>query len=385
MTRQRSVTSGLLTLVVLAAVAVLAYAGTRALATDDGPAVSRLDPVVAAQAARPGALDPAALFANRVAGVVTVRSTWSGGSPMTGAGFVADADGNILTASHVVVQYPDGNPVGVAASFVKVSFRAGDEVQAKLVGYDRFNDVALLRIDPAQVRNLTSLPLGDSDQLVVGSEIAAIGAPFEMNDTMTTGIISQTRRVQNSLVGGGTYSLPEAIQVDAAINPGNSGGPLFDAAGNVIGIIQQISTKAGQNSGVGFAVPINLALGSMEQLLAGQTIQLPRMGIADTHTLSPQLARSLDVPLDHGAIVTATDPDGPAEDAGISADGRSVTWLNETIIVGDIIVAIDGEPVRVSEDVNRLAARLTVGQPAEVEFYDGSRRRTTTIVPEART
>jgi S1-C subfamily serine protease len=222
-------------------------------------------------AARPltgGRFDPAQIYGQRSAGVVTIYSVFgsdASASASQGSGFVVSRDGVILTNSHVITTAGPGVGSVSPARFVYVEFRDRDRVAAKVVGWDVFDDVGVLRVDPKD-HPLSPLPLGDSSRVVVGEPVAAIGSPFGNENSLAVGVVSATQRSIESLTS--RYNLVDAIQVDAPINHGNSGGPLFDSHGRVIGINAQIRSETGNAEGVGFAVPINAARRSMEQLLA---------------------------------------------------------------------------------------------------------------------
>src|SRR5581483_6118057 len=247
----------------------------------------------------------------------------STGSVAQGSGFVASGDGVILTNSHVITTAGDGNGAARPASRVYVEFQDRDRVQAKIVGWDVFDDVGVLRVDPGS-HPLEPLPLGDSNSLAVG-------------------VVSATLRSIESLTS--QYNLVDAIQVDAPINHGNSGGPLFDAGGRVIGINAQIRSESGNAEGVGFAVPINAARRSMEQLLATGKVAYAYVGIT-TADLTPGLARRFGYPVRYGAVITSVRPASPGERAGLhgGSEQRDFNGLAFTL-GGDVVVAIDGQPV----------------------------------------
>src|SRR4029079_18264567 len=214
-----------------------------------------------------GVFDPAGVYARRSPGVVTLYSvfgTGNGTSASQGSGFVVSSGGLILTNSHVITTAGAGGGTVTPAGDVFVEFQDRDRVKATIVGWDVFDDVGVLRVDP-KAHALTPLPLGDSSRVVVGEPVAAIGSPFGNENSLTLGVVSATQRSIESLTS--QYNLVDAIQVDAPINHGNSGGPLFDAAGRVIGINAQSRSDTGNAEGVGFAVPINAAKRSMAQLL----------------------------------------------------------------------------------------------------------------------
>jgi S1-C subfamily serine protease len=270
----------------------------------------------------------------------------------TGSGFVVDEDGTIVTNAHVV----DG------ASKVTVSLEeGGDAIDAKVLGVDNDSDVAVLRIDP-DGKDLTVLPLGNSSKLVVGDPVVAIGNPFGLQRTVTTGIVSALQRQVDAPSG---FPISNVIQTDAAINPGNSGGPLLDANGKVIGINSQIQTGGGQGSvGIGFAVPINTVKGLLPKLEAGQTVHHGYLGVV-VGTLTSDDAKRLDVPVSDGAVISRVDSGGPADKAGLEAH--------------DVIVALDGKKVTTNSDVVGKVAGLQAGDSVTVEYYRGADKHSASV------
>jgi S1-C subfamily serine protease len=231
----------------------------------------------------------------------------------------------------------------------------------------------VLKVDP-RAHPLRPLPLGDSSSVVVGEPVAAIGSPFGNENSLAVGVVSATLRSIQSLTS--QYNLVDAIQVDAPSNNGNSGGPLFDAQGRVIGINAQIRSESGNAEGVGFAVPINAARRSMEQLLATGKVAYAYVGIT-TADLTPGLARRFGYPVRYGAVITSVQPGSPGERAGLrgGTEQRDFNGLGVTY-GGDVLVAIDGRPVRNANDVVRaVAERFSPGQVSTFTIVrDGSRR-----------
>jgi putative serine protease PepD len=223
-------------------------------------------------------LTPQQIYKTYVGSVVEIQSTFPGTTDMwgqstgdqqaLGTGFVVSKDGYILTNAHVVVES------GQAASQVTVTFKGsgsnGTQIPATVVGADESTDVALLKIDPSQAPALVPVPLGDSSKVQVGEQVVAIGNPLGLDFSLSSGVVSATDRSLQSPNGA---TITGGIQTDAAINPGNSGGPLFDANGDVIGINEQIDSQSGGNEGIGFAVPVNTAISTMQQLQSGATTQ----------------------------------------------------------------------------------------------------------------
>ena len=285
------------------------------------------------------ATDVSALYERVSPGVVSVETqTLSGGG--TGSGFVIDDDGHILTNEHVVE----------GAQAVRVRFNEGAPVSARVVGADPSSDLALLKVDPAD-HKLTPLPLGTSKTLKVGQPAIAIGSPFRLAGTLTTGVISAVGR---SIDSPTEFPIDGAVQTDAAINPGNSGGPLLDASGRVIGINAQIATNSGSNDGVGFAIAIDTAKEILPALKAGREIKRPYLGVSTG-----------DAATGAGALVAAVVPGGPADRAGLAP--------------GDRITEIGGRRVTRSTDVSPAITSRKPGEKVTVKVSRGGDERTLTI------
>jgi len=261
-----------------------------------------------------------------------------------------------------------------------VEFSDGDRVPARIVGYDLFDDVGVLRVDPAQ-HAVKPVPLGDSDRVVVGEPVAAIGSPFGNVDSLSVGVVSAIRRSIPSLTTN--YDLVDAIQTDAPINHGNSGGPLFDARGRVIGINAQIRSNGTSSGfeGVGFAVPIDSARRSLEQLVKTGKVRYAYVGIT-TEDLTPSIAKEFGYAAKQGALIDSFAEGNPAgERAGLKAGTRLEVFEGESVRVGgDAIVSIDGIPVRSAADVVRIVAeRLYPGETARFTVVNGGARRTVSV------
>jgi S1-C subfamily serine protease len=285
----------------------------------------------------------------------------------TGSGFVVDKDGTILTNAHVVT----------GAEEVTVSFEeGGDSIDAEVKGVDPDTDLAVLKIDPSEVEDLTVLPLGDSSKVQVGDPVVAIGNPLGFQRTVTTGIVSALQREIRAPSG---FSISNVIQTDASINPGNSGGPLLDSQGRVIGINSQIATGGvGQGSvGIGFAVPVNTAKDLLPDLRAGEEIERAYLGVSMA-TVNEDLANEADLPVDSGALVESVEEGTPAEEAGLR--GSQIDELSGDLTrAGDVIVRINGEPVRSADDVVSAVAGMQPGDTAELEIYRGDDKRTVRV------
>ncbi|HEX5641522.1 MAG TPA: trypsin-like peptidase domain-containing protein [Thermoleophilia bacterium] len=313
-----------------------------------------------------GGLTPEQIYSTLSGGVVMVLAEFGGsgtdqfGQPQSaqalGTGFVVDSEGYILTNAHVV----DEN--GQRANSVTVVFNKGgsetQRVPGQLVGVDIGSDVAVIKVDPAKV-DLKPLPLGDSDDVVVGEPVVAIGNPLGYDFSITSGIVSATGR---SLQAPNGQTIPNGIQTDAAINQGNSGGPLIDSAGNVIGINEQIATSGGGNQGLGFAVPINTAVRSLEQIKSDGKVTYAWMGVS-LQTLTSDIAGMFNMQTQGGALVQAVSPDSPASKAGIQGGDQTVTVQGEQFTIGgDVIVKVDNTEVKTADD---LIAYLGTKKPGD--------------------
>ena len=342
-------------------------------------AAGEATPVAVGPAAKPltgNGFDPKAIYARRSPGVVTIVAVY-GTDPATaqkalGSGFVVSPKGYIVTNSHVITTAGDGS-VAQPADRVYVEFQDHDRVEAKIVGWDVFDDVGLIRV-AAGAHQLAPVPLGDSAAVTVGEPVAAIGSPFGNENSLAVGVVSATKRSVSSLTS--EFNLVDAIQTDAPINHGNSGGPLFDARGRVIGITAQIRSTSGSAEGVGFAVAINSVKRSMQQLIANGSVSYAYVGVK-TEDLTPALAKRFDYPVGRGAVISNVVDGGPAAAAGLrGGSGREEVLGIEFIRGGDVIVAIDGQTVRSSEDVVRIVTTsLSPGQVARFTIRRGKTRR----------
>ncbi len=315
------------------------------------------------------AFDSHAIYQRAAPGVVTVRSIigdsgsdvlGGGGGEGQGSGFVISDQGEILTNAHVVTNASTaGAQIGPldAAREVYVQFPDLNQVEAEIIGFDPFADVALLRVDPEGL-DLRPLPLGSETDVAVGDGVAAIGSPFGQEQSLSVGVVSASDRSIQSLTD---FRIEGAIQTDASINPGNSGGPLLDAEGEVVGINQQINTTSGGNEGVGFAVPIDLAERSLEDLRDDGEVSYAYAGVT-TQPLYPQLAERLELDVETGAIVTEVVADGPADTAGLRGGDSTIRFQGRQVDAGgDVIVALDGEPIKGEADLPRRISLLDPG------------------------
>jgi S1-C subfamily serine protease len=307
--------------------------------------------------------DPARIYERDAPGVVTVRSVLAGDEDVTdesqqgiGSGFVLNERGEIATNAHVVTE-GEGRAIRKAEE-VYVAFADGNQVQARIVGYDANADVALLKIDPAGLR-LRPLKLGTARDLRVGSPVAAIGSPFGEPQSLSIGVVSATDRSIRSLTG---FDVSGAIQTDAAINRGNSGGPLVNAKGEVVGINSQIRSTSGGGEGVGYAVPADTVRRTLDALRTDGKIDYAYLGLA-TARVYPQLARHFKLPVTAGAWVQDVVEGGPAAKAGLRAGRNERRFQARPFIVGgDVITAVNGEKL---VDEAALAVELLDKQPGE--------------------
>jgi S1-C subfamily serine protease len=321
--------------------------------------------------------DPAALYAQRSPGVVTLYANLGVEGQSQGSGFVVDRRGTILTNAHVITNVATSSNVR-GASAVYVEFKDGDRVPARIVGWDLFNDIGVVRVDP-KAHALAPVPLGDSDAVVVGMPVAAIGSPFGEQNSLAVGVVSATGRSIDSLTSG--YAVSDAIQIDAPINRGNSGGPLFDARGRVIGINAQIRSTSGTAEGVGFAIPVNVARRALDQLERTGRVVYAYIGIT-THDVTPGLARKFGLGAQRGALIADIEPGTPAEDAGLRAGTQVESYNGLSVTLGgDQIIAIGGTPVRSADDVSRIVTdELLPGQRVPFTVLrDGDRRITVRV------
>jgi putative serine protease PepD len=273
-------------------------------------------------------------------------------SDSSGSGFILDTRGHILTNHHVVQ----------GAQRLEVSLADGSKWTAKLVGADPQTDLAVLQIK-APPEALTVLPLGDSSALQVGQKVLAIGNPFGLEHSLSAGIISSLRKV----VKTGATEIEDVIQTDAAINPGNSGGPLLDSEGRVIGINTAIFTPSGGNIGIGFAIPINTAKRVVADILARGHVVYAYLG-AETQTLTPGVARVLQLPVERGALVVRVARGSPAARAGLLGGTRQVVIGNAIVIIGgDVVTAADGQAITNAEDLRRLVRKHQPGDRMKLE------------------
>ncbi len=274
-----------------------------------------------------------------------------------GSGFVIDPAGRILTNFHVVE----------GARQVEVTTSDKKKYRANIVGTDPQHDLAVIQISEKAV---TPAVLGDSKNLVVGQKVYAIGNPFGLSGTMTRGIISSIRSVR-----GQRGYIDEAIQTDAAINPGNSGGPLLNSRGEVIGINSMILTGgAEQSAGIGFAIPINTAKAVLDDLVSLGRVRRPSLGVIPL-PIGPDLADQLGLAADSGLLIVQIVPGSGADRAGLRAGNQRAFLENVPIMIGgDLIVAIDGQPVQDTQDLSHIMQKHRSGDTITVTIYRGKKK-----------
>jgi S1-C subfamily serine protease len=291
-----------------------------------------------------------------------------GGGTATGSGFVIDGEGHILTNNHVIE--------GAEKVTVKLG-KSEKSHPAEVVGTDPGTDIALLKVD-APAKELHPLTLGRSQEVEVGDPVVAIGNPFGLDRTVTSGIVSALQRQIQAPNG---FSINHVIQTDAAINPGNSGGPLIDAEGQVIGINSQIATGGGGNGnvGIGFAIPIDTIRAEIEQLKTKGEVEHAFLGISGG-TITPELAKAVNLPVEQGVLVQQVVKDGPADKAGLEAGGTSATINGEEIrLGGDIITEANGKKVKSMEQLVEVIQDSKPGDKLELKFLRGGDEKTAEV------
>ena len=364
--------------VLLAVLLVLTfYLVTTRMGGPNGPSwVTRPTHVELTQAAGPANYDAEeqnniAVYKKALPSVVNITSTaltydfFYGAVPQQGmgSGFVIDTEGHILTNFHVVE----------GARQVEVTTSDKKKYKAQIVGTDPVHDLAVIQIPNKAV---PQAEIGDSKNLVVGQKVYAIGNPFGLSGTMTRGIISSIR----SLKGQRGY-IDEAIQTDAAINPGNSGGPLLNARGQVIGINTMILTGGvEQSAGIGFAIPISTAKAVLDDLVHLGRVRRPEIGVR-TFPIGPELANQLGLPADSGLLVVEVVPGSAADKAGLRAGTERAYVGNYPILIGgDLLVAIEGQPLEDQQDLSHMMQNHRSGDTVTLTIYRGKKRMDIKVV-----
>jgi S1-C subfamily serine protease len=280
-----------------------------------------------------------------------------------GSGFIIDKEGHILTNYHVIAD----------ARQIEVTLHNRKKYRATIVGTDRSHDLAVIQI---KAPDLTPMVLGDSGNLQVGQKVYAIGNPFGLAGTLTRGIVSSIRQVQEP----DGMTIDEAIQTDASINPGNSGGPLLNMHGEVIGINTMIASNVGQSAGIGFAIPINTAKAVINDLLTLGRVRRPALGVR-TIPIDPELADQMGLAADYGLLIVQVVPGGAADNAGLRGGSQRAFLGNTPIMVGgDLIVAIDGKKVEDQQELAQMMNNHRAGDTVRITIYRGKKKLEVNVV-----
>jgi S1-C subfamily serine protease len=280
-----------------------------------------------------------------------------------GSGFIIDKEGHILTNYHVIAD----------ARQIEVTLHNRKKYRATIVGTDRSHDLAVIQI---KAPDLPPMMLGDSGNLQVGQKVYAIGNPFGLAGTLTRGIVSSIRQVQEP----DGMTIDEAIQTDASINPGNSGGPLLNMHGEVIGINTMIASNVGQSAGIGFAIPINTAKAVINDLLTLGRVRRPALGVR-TIPIDPELADQMGLAADYGLLIVQVIPGGAADNAGLRGGSQRAFLGNTPIMVGgDLIVAIDGKKVEDQQELAQMMNNHRAGDTVRITIYRGKKKLEVNVV-----
>jgi S1-C subfamily serine protease len=279
-----------------------------------------------------------------------------------GSGFIIDKEGHILTNYHVIAE----------ARQLEVTLHNRKKYRATVIGTDRSHDLAVIQIKGAE---FTPMVLGDSKNLQVGQKVYAIGNPFGLSGTLTSGIVSSIRQVQEPE----GMRIDEAIQTDAAINPGNSGGPLLNWRGEVIGINTMIASNSGQSAGIGFAIPINTAKAVLSDLVTLGRVRRPALGVV-TIPISPELAEQMGLASDSGLLIERVVPGGAADSAGLRGGSEQAYLGNYPIMTGgDLIVAIDGQDVPDEQNLSQVMNNHRAGDKVRITIYRAKKKMDVTV------
>src|SRR5213593_1207722 len=280
-----------------------------------------------------------------------------------GSGFIIDKEGHILTNYHVIAD----------ARQVEVTLHNRKKYRATIVGTDRSHDLAIIQI---KAPDLTPMVLGESRNLQVGQKVYAIGNPFGLSGTMTRGIVSSIRSVQEP----DGMTIDEAIQTDAAINPGNSGGPLLNWHGEVIGINTMIASSVGQSAGIGFAIPINTAKAVLNDLVTIGRVRRPALGVR-TIPIGGELATEMNLPADYGLLIVQAIPGGAAARAGLRGGSERAYLGNIPIMIGgDLIVAVDGKRIDSQQDLAQVMNNHRAGDTVNVTIFRNKKKMDVSVV-----
>jgi len=320
-------------------------------------------------------LSLADLFAKSDDGVVQIivrKSNDSSTEKDIGSGIVYDTTGHIITNNHVVD----------SAQKISIVFHDGKSYSANIVGTDPYADLVVVKVD-ADASVLNPLPLGNSADLRIGDQVAAIGNPFGLSGSMTQGIVSQLGRLLNP--PNSSFSIPNVIQTDAPINPGNSGGPLLNMQGEVIGITTAIQSGTGEFSGVGFAIPSNTMKKIVPILIETGHYKHPWLGISGV-SIDPDLASTLQLPVSSGFMIEGVVPNSPAANAGLQGYKENKTIDGTKYETGgDIITAVDGNPIKQIEDIlNYLQDKKTVGDKITLEIIRNGKKMDVSLTLQER-
>ena len=321
-------------------------------------------------------LSLAELFSKSQNGVVQIivrKSSDNASDRAIGSGIVYDRSGHIITSNHVVDDYQK----------IRVVFHDGESYPAKVTGTDPFADLAVIKVD-ADPQTFHTLPLGDSSKLRIGDDVIAIGSPFGLSGSLTSGIVSQVGRIL-SPPNIGSFSIPNVIQTDAAINPGNSGGPLLNDHGEVVGINTAIQTQTGEFSGVGFAIPSNTMKRIVPHLIQEGHYKHPWLGISGI-TIDPDFADNVGISRHDGFLIESIVPDSPASKAGLQASNQNKTVEGiKYKFGGDIIIGVDSVPVKKLEDLlNYLQDNKSVGDKMIVKIVRNNKTMDITLLLQER-
>ena len=373
------------TLACLAAVGILAGCGgggdgssqTTTAARASQTQTTKVEVLKPAGGGARSSFDPQTIYKSEGPGVVTLLAiNGERGGEGLGSGFAIDGDGYIATNAHVVT-----TGSGATANEVYVQFADGNKLTARIVGTDLDSDVALVKVDPSQLRGpsakIVALPFGATSEVKVGDPVAAIGSPFGEQQSLSVGVVSALNRDIQSLTN---FPIGNAIQTDAAINHGNSGGPLLDGSGKVIGINSQIRSTGGGGEGVGFAIPVETVKRSVDQLRAQGHVEYAYLGVSSA-SLYPQLAERLGLKQISGALIDLVEPGGPADKAGLHGATSHITFQGvPRIPVGsDLIVSVDGRKLTEAEDLSDVIGLHQPGDNVQLGIVRDNRERTVNV------
>ncbi len=320
---------------------------------------------------KPKTLSLIEIFEKSEPGVVRVNTQTNNGTGGVGSGFVFDKKGHIITNAHVIDD----------ATKIIITFLDGRSYNAEIIGMDKYTDIGVIKVN-ADLKLLHPLSLGDSSNLEVGEPITAIGNPFGLSGSMTSGIISQMGRLLPSDSG---YSITDVIQTDAAINPGNSGGPLLNMRGEIVGINTAIQSTTGEFTGVGFAIPSQTVAKIVPTLINEGEYKHPWIGISGAD-IDPDMASVLGLKDAIGFLIITIVEDSPAEEAGlIGSNGTKKVDGREYSIGGDIIIGVDGIEVRKIADILvHLQRAKTIGDEMDLEILRDGRTTNVTVILQER-